>query len=346
MSYYHPEDQELVGYWFKIAYWSGENNYTKNQVFQIASEHPITFQAVVVCYCARFKSYLDGAPETELAQRHISQARQYIHDVTTGVVSLREELLAMALAGMALHEQRFGNVEEARGFLDGALHIMRPRAGCDIPIEAVVHYIRYILPIPSIPTAVELPAQQWLLSFLLGAEEMMQEHSSPEYQAKAPLRKNAFTMESPLFPLLSSGPRPSELPHASRMYVLPDANTQEVTRTAALIYITAALWDFADSTDKTGRFLAYLAAIVERHQLHRHPACETLVWLLLEQECDADLRNPERAWSAGELLKTHKQLRPDLQFLFNEIIMSFLMLRAPIRGIDVFQHELRTYTHS
>jgi hypothetical protein len=86
--------------------------------------------------------------------------------------------------------------------------------------------------------------------------------------------------------------------------------------------------------------MRYLCTTVEQHQLDRQHACETLLWLLLEQGCDPDLQAPERAWSAGELLATHKQLRPDQQFHFNEILMSFLTLRAPIRGIDIFEKDL------
>lgn len=36
----------------------------------------------------------------------------------------------------------------------------------------------------------------------------------------------------------------------------------------------------------------------------------------------------------------HKQLRPDLQFQYNEILFSLLMLHPPIRGIDAFEEEL------
>ncbi|KAJ6144728.1 hypothetical protein N7470_008623 [Penicillium chermesinum] len=326
MAYYHPEDQALVGYWYKTAYWSGENSYLKAQIFQIASEHLITFQAVVMTYCARFKAHLDGQPDSEPAQRHTAQARQYIHDATAGHAPLQDDRLAMALTGMALHEHRFGNKEEAYGYLDHAFRIMRPRTGCN-PQHSHRACRAAVAPL-----------------FLCGAEEIMRAHNSADYLAAAPLRQTAFTMESPLFPLLSSGPRPSEVPLASRKFILPHSDTQEVSRTAALIYITAALWDFKDCASKAARFLAHLTAVVEQHQLHRHLVCETLVWLLLEQGGDADLRNPERAWWTGELLRTHKQLRPDLQFLFNEILMSFLTLKAPIRGIEVFQHELRTYT--
>lgn len=346
MAFYHPDDQELVGYWDKISYWSGGNAHIKNQIFQTASEHPVVFHMVIMTYCARYYGHIENQSESEIVQRHLNQARQYLLDATTGYVPLQEDHLGFAIAGMALHEHRFGKKDEARGYLDHACRILRPRTGCNTQVEAFLHYILYLLPLPPTPITIEPAAQQFLVTFLWEAEGIMREHSTPEFQAQAPQRPNAFAMNSPLFPLLSSGPRPSEVPVESRMYVLADWDTQEVSRTVSLITITAAFWDFKGCASKTGRFLAYLGSVVEQHQLDRHPACETLMWLLLEQGYDGDLRNAERPWLAGELLRTHKQLRPDLQFLFNEILMSFLTLREPIRGIDVFERELRTYTSS
>ncbi|KAJ5690429.1 hypothetical protein N7462_004821 [Penicillium macrosclerotiorum] len=340
-----PEDLDLVDYWTtKLTYWSGQNPYVKNQIFRTAMEHPVSFQSTVLAYCARWKAQLYGLTDSKDVQRHVTQARKNIEDALVGSVKMKEDQLAMAMAGMALQEQRFGCLEDAQRYLEEAVRIMRPRTGSNTPVEVFLHYMRYLTPPPSI---IPDPAnQQWLVTFLRGAHDLMREHSSPDYHIHTPQRLEAFQMERPLFALLSSGPRPTQVPHASRMYVVRDAPTQEVCRTAALIYITAALWDFKDSPPKTGRFLTYICAVIEHHQLDRHPACETLLWLLLEQGCDPDLRDPERAWAAGELLKAHKQLPPDLQFQFNELLMSFLSLRPPIRGIDVFEKELQESTRS
>ncbi|KAJ5629476.1 hypothetical protein N7528_003133 [Penicillium herquei] len=340
----NPDDIELLDYWTsKLAYWSGPNFYLKTKIWQYSAAHPVSFQAVVMTYCARYKAKLQGLEDTEEIRRHVGQAHKNIQDATAGTLNIHPDYIAMALAGLALCEDRYGNKQECQPYLDQAARIMRPRPGSNIPVEVFLHYVRFILP-PSHPGN-DPTAPQWLVSFLRGAENLMQKHSTPEYLAQAPQRRDLFQMESPLFSLLSSGPRPSQVPYASRMYVVPDPQTQEVSRTAALIYITAALWDFKDSADKTARFMMYLKNLVEEHQLVRHPACETLLWILLEQGCEADLRNPERAWSTGELLKTHRFLRADLQFNFNEILMSFLTLRAPIRGIDVFQEELASYQY-
>lgn len=334
------QDMELEAYWTtKLSYWSGQNPYVKNQIFQTAMEHPFPFQAVILVYCARWKAQLYGHKDSEEVQRHVGQARKNIQDATAGVFKVHDDYLAMASAGMALSEERFGSRQDAHAYLERAVGIMRPRPGSNPPVEVLVHYVRYIIP-PQSPTIT--PAnQRWLVTFLRGAQDLMERHSAPEYQPQSSHRRTAFQMESPLFSLLSSGPRPSQVPQASRMYVVRDGQTQEASRTAALIYITAALWDFKDSISQTHRFLAYLTALVEKHQLDRYPACETLLWLLLEQSCDADLRDPERAWSTGDLLLAQRQLRPDLQFHFNELLMSFLSLQSPIRGIGVFEAELK-----
>lgn len=336
-----PEDLELVDYWTsKLQYWSGQNTYLKNQVFRAAMQHPVSFQAVVLAYCARWKAQLHGITDSKEVQRHVGQTRKNIADATTGALQVPPDQLAMTMAGMALGEERFGSKTDARVFLDQAIRILRPRTGLNMAVEVFVQYVRYIISPP--PSAMIHSADwRWLVTFLRGAEELMRKHSSPDYQQKTPQRRDAFQMESPLSQLLSSGPRPSQVPHASRVYVVRDDHTQEVSRTAALIFITAALWDFKDSTNKTGRFLDYLRSLVEQLQLDRHPACETLLWSLLEQGCEPDLRDPERAWSTGELVRTHRLMRPDLQFQFNEILMSFLSLRTPIRGVDVFEQELQ-----
>ena len=169
----------------------------------------------------------------------------------------------------------------------------------------------------------------------------MMAHDTSEYLSAVPQRREAFQMESALFALLSSGPRPSRVPQDLRMYVVENPPTQEASRSAALIYVVAALWDFKDSPNKTRRFLDHLTWLAKEHDddMGRDLACETFIWLLLEEGYDADLRDSERGWSTGALLKKHKQLRPDLQFRFNEILMSFLMMVPPIRGIDVFEAE-------
>lgn len=316
----------------------------KNQIFRTAMGNPLSFKAVVLSYCARWKAQLYDMPDSTEIQRHVGQAAKLIDDVHSGSALVRADDLAMALGGMALNEGRFGSKQLAQIYVDRAVQVMRPRTGTNKPVEVFIHYVRYLM-MPESPQ-ISLTEQQWLLTFLRGAEDLMRQHSSPEYLLQAPHRLKAFQMESPLFSLLSSGPRPSQVPHESRVYVVRGAQTQEVSRTAALIYITAALWDFQESPNKTDRFLDFLCTTAKQHHLDRDPACETLLWLLLEEGHDSDLQDPERGWSTGELVKAHKRLRPDLQFQFNEILMSFLTFQTPIRGVTAFGEELPHSSHN
>ncbi|KAJ5442425.1 hypothetical protein N7445_005432 [Penicillium cf. griseofulvum] len=337
---YDNSDIELADYWRnKLTYWSGQNLHVKNQIFRTAMGNPLSFKAVVLSYCARWKAQLYNMADSTEIQRHVGQAAKLIDDATSGSALIRVDDLAMALGGMALHEGRFGSKQLAQVYVDRAVQVMRPRTGINKPVEVFIHYIRYLMMPEGL--GIGMAEQEWLITFLRGAEDLMRQHSSPEYLLQAPHRLKAFQMENPLFSLLSSGPRPSQVPHESRVYVVRDAHTQEVSRTAALIYITAALWDFQGSPEKTDRFLRFLCTATKQHHLDRDPACETLLWLLLEEGHDYDLQDPERGWSTGEMLKAHKQLRPDLQFQFNEILMSFLSFQTPIRGVTDFEKELR-----
>ncbi|RHZ59428.1 uncharacterized protein CDV56_102564 [Aspergillus thermomutatus] len=300
--------------------------------------HPLPFQAVVLGYCSRWKAQIYNMKDSRQIRTHIGQATRSIEMIRKGLMDIDGDNLAMALTGLSLQEERFGSQQKAQEYADQAVQILRSQAGSRNGVHVFLHYVLYVA--MSSHSTVDKVGQRWLLTFLRGAEEMMHKHKSDAYLSSVPSRREAFQMDSPLFPLLSSGPRPSQVPQTSRLYVVRDAPSQEVCRTAALIYITAALWDFQDSPSKTSRFISHISTVVKQHQLDRYPACETLVWLLLEEGYESDMRDPERAWSTGELLKTHKQLRPDLQFQFNEILLSLLMLTPPVRGIDAFEEEL------
>ncbi|KAM0106454.1 hypothetical protein ACP6JB_007933 [Aspergillus fumigatus] len=343
MIFCSNEDLELIDCWTnKLTYWSGQNKYIKDQIFRSAMVHPLPFQAVVLAYCSRWKAHIHNLTDSRQVQTHVGQATRNIEMIRKGLMDIDRDNLAMALTGLSLQEERFGSQQKAREYADQAVQILRSQGGALRGVQVFLHYVLYVAISPH-PT-VDKVSQRWLVTFLRAAEEMMHKHSSAACLSSVPLRREAFQMDGILFPLLSSGPRPSQVPHTSRLYVVRDTPSQEICRTAALIYITTTLWDFQDSPSKLNRFLNHVITVVKQHQLDRHPACETLLWVLLEEGYNADMRDPERAWSTGELLKTHKQLRPDLQFQFNEILLSLLMLTPPVRGIDAFEEELNAVT--
>ncbi|PKY03743.1 hypothetical protein P168DRAFT_319203 [Aspergillus campestris IBT 28561] len=334
-----PENAVLVDYWTnRLTYWSGQNKYIKDQIFRSAMCHPLAFQAVILSYCSRWRSHLHHLEDGDHVHNHHRQVVTGIDKVMNGSLPMDADHLGMTLSGLALQEERFGDRQASRGYEDQAVQMLRSRGGSSKIHEVILHFVRYLL-MPS-ESSISPEGQQWLGTFLRGAEQLMSAQSSDAYLTSVPQRRAAFGMDSPLFPLLSSGPHPTQVPLDSRVYVVQGVPTQEVMRTAALIYITAALWDFQDHPGKTARFLDHIQKAAKSHSLDRTPACETFTWLLLEESYEADLKDPERGWSTGELLKVHKQLRPDLQFHFNEILFSFLALTPPIRGIDAFESEL------
>jgi hypothetical protein len=252
------------------------------------------------------------------------------------VPAFNTDSLAMALIGLSLQEERFGSLQKADRYVDRATQLIRPRVGTSRIVEAFLQYVRYLMA----PRVSEIPPDggRWLVTFVHSAEKLMAQHNTSSFLSLVPQRSTIFQFESPLHTLLSSGPHPTLVPTDDRVYVVP--SNLESWRTAALIYITTALWDFRDSPDKIARFLDHLLVAVRENHLDRSHACESLVWILLREMYDPDMRNPERSWSTGELLRTHKLLDPDLQFKFNEILLSFLALKAPIGGVDSFEREI------
>lgn len=337
---------ELADYWTnKLTYWSGPNPHMKTVVYQTAMRHPVSFQAVILAYCARWKGRLYNCPDDPEIVFYVGQAKQTVEQALRGAQPMDEESLAMALTGLSLQEERFSNDrKKADEYADRAVQLLRPRIGhnvtvSSVTIEVFLLYVRYIM-FPR-GSSIDADGARWLVTFLRSAEQIMSEHSRPSFLSDVPDRRRFFQIESPLYCFLSSGPHPSQVPNSNRMYVIQNAPTQEICRTAALIYITTTLWDHRESPDKTARFLEQLMAKLKERGLDRYPMCESFVWMLLEENYDADLKDPERAWLTGELLKRHKLLSPELQFYFNEILLSFLMLNRPLKGVDFFEQELR-----
>lgn len=181
------ESLELVDYWTtKLTYWSGQNPYVKNQIFRTAMEHPVAFQAVILTYCARWKAQIYGITHSPEVARHLGEAQKNIDDGIRGITQVPPDQLAMALSGMALGEERFGDRTEGQRYLNQAVQLMRPRPGFNPAVDVFLHYVRFIM-LPQ-NTAVDPANQRWLISFLWGAEEVMQRHSSPEYLAHTPQR--------------------------------------------------------------------------------------------------------------------------------------------------------------
>ncbi|KAL1981131.1 hypothetical protein VTN96DRAFT_3065 [Rasamsonia emersonii] len=335
-----PQEYELADYWTsRLSYWSGPNTYMKTRAFQAAMRHVTTFQAMILGYCARWKAQLYDIRDDALVSFYTAQAEQAVNNPKQDGARLDEDSLALALTGLTLQEERFGSKQKADDYAQRAVQLVRPRTGSNRLIETVLLYILYNMT-PRPPKITE-DAARWLVTFLRSAEKLMAEHNTTHFLSLVPQRATAFQFGSPLYTLLSSGPHPTPVPSDKHRYVInKNTPTMEWSRTASLIYITTALWDYQETPSKTARFLDHLAKVVEQHDLHRHPACESFVWLLLEEGYEADMRVPERAWSTRELLAMHKMLPGDLQFRFSEILLAYLMLTPPISGVASFERDL------
>lgn len=335
-----PHEYELADYWTsRLTYWSGPNTYMKTRAFQAAMRNVATFQAVILGYCARWRAQLYDIRDDPWVSFYSAQAERAVIHPKQDSTRLDEDSLALALTGLTLQEERFGSKQKADEYSQRAVQLVRPRTGSNRSIETILLYILYNM-IPR-PAKVTEDAARWLVTFLRSAERLMTEHNSTHFLSLVPQRSTVFQFGSPLHTLLSSGPHPTQVPSDKHRFVINKSTpTMEWSRTAALIYITKALWDYEETPSKTARFLDHLVRMVEQHDLHRHPACESFVWMLLEESYEADMREPERAWSTRELLAIHKVLPRDLQFRFSEILLAYLMLTPPISGVASFERDL------
>ena len=168
---------------------------------------------------------------------------------------------------------------------------------------------------------------------------MMNYHSSKAFLSQAPQRLSAVQFSTPLHLLLSSGPCPTRVPREDRCWVVKFDSLHEICRTASLLYITSALWDHRSSADECAHFLDTIITDLKDKGLAREPGTETFLWILLENCYYSDLRDPLRPWYVGKLMRIVKELPPELNFQFCELLLSFLMLRSPDLGMSIPKFE-------
>ncbi|KGY15073.1 hypothetical protein PABG_12018 [Paracoccidioides brasiliensis Pb03] len=109
--------------------------------------------------------------------------------------------------------------------------------------------------------------------------------------------------------ILSPGPHPIQVPENKRVGVLK-YELSTLCRASSLVYPSKALWDQRESADKCIRYLDHMVTNVLEYDIERDFPIESFSWLLLEDRCDFDLRNPDRAWPPDfnitvEKFKTH-----------------------------------------
>ncbi|OKL58209.1 hypothetical protein UA08_06534 [Talaromyces atroroseus] len=342
------EDQLIDMWTSRLTYWSGQNEHLKAKILQAAVRHRITFEAVILGYCSRWALHLSHSSDDSVFRHYESRVRQAIINKTDrGGIALDDDTISLALVGLALQEERFGDKDKAREYARQAKDLQVHRKSR--PIDAVGRpVLLYFLAIMEPPTSgVSLDEASKLVDFLHVARQSMEKDATSHYLREVPQRSAVFQYDSPLFQLLSSGPRPSQVPIDRRFFVVnKNVPTTEWARTAGLIYVMLSLYDFCGEKRKVIRFLEYLQQLIQDYGLDRNPACESFLYLLLEETFSADLRDPERAWRANEILDIHKRLPFELQFRFNELLLDYLMLNPSVTTVEAFERDVRAIVHS
>lgn len=333
------DDHELAAYWTsRLAYWSGENSYMKDAVFRRAMQNPVTFQVVILAYCARYRDHCFGVSESPLSNRHTIQARQALDNYIQTASDPEDDNVAMAIAALSLQEERYGSKKRAARDIDSARQVMSSRLGQNNVAETFLHYVHYLISPPDQPRDCGVVSP--LIGFLHLAERLMVDHRNAVFLSQVPERQHLFEIGSPLHQLLSSGPRPTRVSPENHRFVLKHRLIAETCRTAAVLYITMGLYDCQGSPEKCRRFLNHITTLIAERGLNRVPAVESFTWFLIEerwQVSDTDLRNPIRPTAVGDVLKYLKLLGPELQFHYTEALVEYLMLTNPTLSLSMFK---------
>jgi hypothetical protein len=316
----------------------------KEKAFRAAMRHRTSFEALILGYCARWKPHLDGKPNDAMIQYYDLQVQFALSNMGRhGANDFDDDSLSLSFTGLMLQEERFGDKHKAQQYAQKAKNVQlyRKSQPMDTTCRSLLFFILCIMNPPCQSISIDEKLQ--LVDLLRMGDRFMTEHATQEYLRDVPRREDTFHFKSPIYQLLSSGPRPSQVPLESRSYVVnKNTPTMEWSRTAALMYIVLALYSYRGSKDKTARFLDHLHYLISKHDLDRNPACESFIFFLVEESYDADMRQPDRAWQTNELLNVHKKLPPDMQFRFNETLLNFLMLVPPVVPVDDFEEKLNT----
>ncbi|KAK2744197.1 hypothetical protein FQN55_006881 [Onygenales sp. PD_40] len=329
------EDQELVDcYISKLSYWSGPNTYIKRAVFRNTMHDPMTFHIAILTYTARYRARVCASSGTPQSTSYVSQSETMVSQYLKDREGQPDDASTVALTALSVQETRYGNNDKSDQYLRRALEGLQTS---EMPIlPSFTHYCRTFVRKRNVPL-LEKHALD-LVSFLRKAEALAIDHHHPQFLSYFPQRKAVFQYTAPLYLILSPGPHPTHIPDADRPWVVK-YEVHEVCRTSALIYLNIAVLDYKNIPGKCVRYLEQLVANIYQHGLHDGYQVESLLWMLLDDICDYDLKNPKRAWDVGDVVDLFKFLPPPLSFQFTELLLSFLMLKVPDFNITVAKFE-------
>ncbi|KKZ60129.1 hypothetical protein EMCG_05154 [[Emmonsia] crescens] len=336
---FNDEDRHLMDCWIsKLTSWSGPNHFMKKSVFREAMQHPMTFHVCVLAYSARYLASVRPIKNTPQCSSYISTAENMLTAYLKKGQHRGDSVSMMAFTALSVQEARYGSRQKSRHYLDTAIQNLRSWEGERLLGDTYTHYGRLTMFKRDLPFEMKHASQ--LLSFLRNVESLAFSHSRPAFISIAPQRKATFEYMTPLHLILSGGPHPSRVPEKERVWVVK-YELSSLCRVSSLVYLNKALWDQRDSPEGCIRYLNNLTENVREHLEPNYPV-ESFSWLLLQDICDLDLRNPDRAWFVGDIMESFKEIPQPLQFQFTELLLSFLVLKPPDFNItfEGFEHGI------
>ncbi|EDN03068.1 predicted protein [Histoplasma mississippiense (nom. inval.)] len=204
---------------------------------------------------------------------------------------LGDSVSTMVFTALSIQEARYGSRQKSSHYLDQAVRNLRSLEGKRLAGDTYTHYARLTMFKRDLPFDIKHASH--LLSFLRNAETLAFSHSTPPFTSTPPQRKAAFEYMTPLHSILSGGPHPSQVPEIERVWVWR-YELSNLCRVSSLVYLNKALWDQRNSPEGCIRYLDNLTANIYEHLEPNFPV-ESFSWLLLQDICDLDLRNPDRA---------------------------------------------------
>src|SRR5438045_2524574 len=99
------ENEQLVDIWMhRITFWSGRSHHIKMTLFNEALLHNLTFQVVVLAYCARYRAYVSEMTHTPQSIAYVSESKRYLNSYASDP---KDNIATMALVSLALQEERY-----------------------------------------------------------------------------------------------------------------------------------------------------------------------------------------------------------------------------------------------
>ncbi|KIW49236.1 hypothetical protein PV05_10932 [Exophiala xenobiotica] len=362
------EDQLLFDFYATVmpaCSYGLEKPHAQNWYFSVfipeAMSGAVCFENAILAHAAITRARLEGMSETRLTIEHRSRAsrlllrhyQQFPNDTSDATISATIFAAALELIDPHIERRRYGWMH-----WEAALQKIRDRGGPAALIQhkrlqLLINWCDYMFPgyraygatfysdpqlSPNHGNDQEAETiaraevfEQWteFITFLKCTEHLALVQAGMQRNAitksKQALRYSAFLPGESFYTLLASEDAPR--------YTEACKYEQIIARLAVLMTINLAIWEYRHSTELSEQFFHELAESVKQNGLERHQSVEALLQILLSGSGDPPLRNTERPWFVGRMLKVANRLsRPNFDRL-NYVLLRFLTLGPGLKPV-------------